>query len=270
MNDSKTRTEHSCGCDLTGMTPPAVHIVDGHDDPRPVTVSEEAIEAAHAALLRATGSRSDKIRAALEAALPRLSTGQDLSEEAIEDAIHNRMSEYMSWRGEELADGGEWIECPVPELIRFIVKDLFAAQGEAEHILAVIETVKRTGGAVEVRGVRIEPCDERGQTDTTRRADLAARDLYDAGTEIEALRDELRKVVQLIPGCMSPEHLHVALEKLVAERDAALAVIERVREALKGPHPYPRDRRSQDHYAALIGRLHEIVRPDTDDERSKS
>lgn len=24
----------TCGCDLTGMYPPAVHIVDGHDDPQ--------------------------------------------------------------------------------------------------------------------------------------------------------------------------------------------------------------------------------------------
>lgn len=26
-----------CGCDLTGMLPPAVHIVDGHPDPQPET-----------------------------------------------------------------------------------------------------------------------------------------------------------------------------------------------------------------------------------------
>jgi hypothetical protein len=47
---------------------------------------------------------------------------------------------------------------------------------KAGGIFATIEALKKTGGAVEVNGVRIEPCDEYGKTDTTRRAEAAEAD----------------------------------------------------------------------------------------------
>lgn len=49
---------------------------------------------------------------------------------------------------------------------------------EARAVYAAAMTVKETGGAVEIAGVRIEPCDTYGQTDTTR---AAARAVPDCG-----------------------------------------------------------------------------------------
>lgn len=43
----------------------------------------------------------------------------------------------------------------------------------ARNMYAAAETVKETGGAVEINGVRMEACDEYGRTDTTRAADEA-------------------------------------------------------------------------------------------------
>lgn len=40
-------------------------------------------------------------------------------------------------------------------------------RGEAEALLSAVDTIKQTGGAVEIAGVRIEPCDTYGQTETT-------------------------------------------------------------------------------------------------------
>ncbi|MFD4992849.1 hypothetical protein ACFWH7_04500 [Cellulosimicrobium cellulans] len=44
----------------------------------------------------------------------------------------------------------------------------------AEAVLSAVEAIKETGGAVEVAGVRIEPCDAYGVTATTRERDELA------------------------------------------------------------------------------------------------
>jgi len=49
------------------------------------------------------------------------------------------------------------------------------------------------------------------------------------------------------------------LGQVIRERDAALSVIERVREALRVPHPMSKDRRSQDHYPKLVGDLLDLL-----------
>lgn len=46
--------------------------------------------------------------------------------------------------------------------------------GRAEAVLSAVEAIKETGGAVEVAGVRIEPCDAFGVTATTRERDELA------------------------------------------------------------------------------------------------
>lgn len=53
----------------------------------------------------------------------------------------------------------------------------------ADAVLRAVETIKKTGGAVEIAGVRIEPCDTYGQTDTTR--------------ELELLRRQVRRMVEV-------------------------------------------------------------------------
>jgi len=59
------------------------------------------------------------------------------------------------------------------------VERLRAPRDSATAIESAATTVKATGGAVEIAGVRIEPCDTYGATDTTRALD-AARSRADA------------------------------------------------------------------------------------------
>lgn len=75
----------------------------------------------------------------------------------------------------------------------------------ARALVSAVETIKATGGTVEIYGVRIEPCDEYGRTETDRRirdaaledgrGDLArhiarakAEALREAAVEVEAER----------------------------------------------------------------------------------
>ena len=50
-------------------------------------------------------------------------------------------------------------------------------ESDAEHLLSVVETIKETGGSVQIRGVLITPCDTYGQPLTSVRpdADVAER-----------------------------------------------------------------------------------------------
>lgn len=77
-----------------------------------------------------------------------------------------------------------------------------------QSLYDAVTTIKETGGAVEIHGVRIEPCDTYGQTETTRALDRAAdraetttvttdeavgellERMSDAVTRLEALRAE--------------------------------------------------------------------------------
>lgn len=56
----------------------------------------------------------------------------------------------------------------------------------ARAMLNAANTIKATGGAVEIGGVRIEPCDEYGSTVTTARAESAE-------AEVGTLRDTLAR-----------------------------------------------------------------------------
>lgn len=52
--------------------------------------------------------------------------------------------------------------------------------GLAAHLLRVVETVKRTGGAVEIHGVKIAPCDEFGTTESEGVLHYAVTELAEA------------------------------------------------------------------------------------------
>lgn len=70
----------------------------------------------------------------LRSALPHLSAGRPIAEEAIEDAISNHLSGHLTWRDGDADGSDHWIECPVPELSRFIVEHLSTGQNEADTI----------------------------------------------------------------------------------------------------------------------------------------
>ncbi len=57
---------------------------------------------------------------------------------------------------------------------------------QALSVQSAVETIKKTGGAVEIAGVRIEPCDDRGQTLTL----AAFEDAADARDRVRELARE--------------------------------------------------------------------------------
>ncbi|MGV9744610.1 hypothetical protein ACWDTG_06810 [Rhodococcus zopfii] len=61
----------------------------------------------------------------------------------------------------------------------------------------IVETLKLTGGAVEIGGVRIELCDEYGATDTTKRAAKAADAIDSIREYAQLLRAMATEVRQL-------------------------------------------------------------------------
>jgi hypothetical protein len=61
------------------------------------------------------------------------------------------------------------------------------AQAVAQAVFNAVKTIKKTGGAVEIHGVRIEPCDEFGATATTRILEAA---VPNARAEVKAAVEE--------------------------------------------------------------------------------
>jgi hypothetical protein len=91
----------------------------------------------------------------------------------------------------------------------------------ATAMLNAANTVKATGGAVEIGGVRIEPCDEFGSTVTTARAESAE-------AEVVTLRAKVAAVEALAGRWKKP--LNGARQRANTGDDfAAIADIERVR-----------------------------------------
>lgn len=56
----------------------------------------------------------------------------------------------------------------------------------AASLLSAVEAIKASGGAVQIAGVRIEPCDTTGATETTRHRDHLAEAFATAGAQLEA------------------------------------------------------------------------------------
>ena len=74
---------------------------------------------------------------------------------------------------------GDDITTPAP-VGAAVALDLDAARA----MLNAANTIKATGGAVEIGGVRIEPCDEYGSTVTTARAESAEAEAIAAGKAV--------------------------------------------------------------------------------------
>lgn len=130
----------------------------------------------------------------------------------------------------------------------------------AAAVLSAVETIKETGGAVEIHGVRIERCDEYGVTETVRTADrLAAR-----VAEVERERDEaLRGLDAYISANAASMDRAKAAESEVAYLRLDRAELADQNEALR-----TRIDRSPDHaaeLAALRERTPEPIRRVLDD-----
>lgn len=110
----------------------------------------------------------------------------------------------------------------------------FKAVGErmekARAIFEAVNTIKETGGAVEIAGVRIEPCDEYGATETTRRADQAGEAIQRVQRLLDS--DNLSKAIDNRWGALegvNPNFDHAS--------EAAYVVTEVVKNAIDGLGP---------------------------------
>ena len=84
---------------------------------------------------------------------------------------------------DEPSERGDFPYCDTPAPVGAAVAPNLDA---ARAMLNAANTIKATGGAVEIGGVRIEPCDEYGSTVTTARAESAE-------AEVGTLRDTLAR-----------------------------------------------------------------------------
>ena len=103
--------------------------------------------------------------------------------------------------------------------IGFLVRAIPAlldAAAERDRLAGLLDEPRRSGCAVEIAGVRIAPCDERGQT-----ADMCA---------LAAAADRLAHMRE------ARDNSRAEVERLTDERDALAAAVERVR-ALPAKHP---------------------------------
>jgi len=91
---------------------------------------------------------------------------------------------------DEPDERGDFPCCTTPAPVGAAVElDLDAARA----MLNAANTIKATGGAVEIGGVRIEPCDEYGSTVTTARAESAEAEVVTLRARlaaVEALADQ--------------------------------------------------------------------------------
>ena len=138
-----------------------------------------------------------------------------ISEARREESIHDKLGDGFSEGSEERAFYYEH-----RDRYKRLADALEVRQPseEGEYILRLIETIKQTGGSVEVSGVKIMPCDEFGRTAavpdaaTERVTENSVRHVKRLTTELqnkrESLNDQRREFRNL-------------LAKARAERDAA-------------------------------------------------
>lgn len=107
---------------------------------------------------------------------------------------------------------------------------------QAAALLQAVETLKATGGAVELNGVRIEPCDERGQTSTTRALEAVAREAREeadyVAEELGKKCDELKERVTELRDSL--EAANEQQQTLREQRDDARALVDQLRDQLDG------------------------------------
>lgn len=134
----------------------------------------------------------------------------------------------------EKAPGGidyaEYAE-PLPplELVKGSVRGPGYLVGEradrAEALLGTVETVKTTGGAVEIAGVRIEPCDEYGRSATTKMLEDMIRQRDFAHRAIEVGQRETSSLLEKLDTARRQrDAARRDVETLIRQRDEARGV----------------------------------------------
>ena len=97
---------------------------------------------------------------------------------------------------DEPSERGDFPYCDTPAPVGAAVElDLDAARA----MLNAANTIKATGGAVEIGGVRIEPCDEYGSTVTTARAEAAEAEVGTLRAKVAAVQALAEKRDVLYP-----------------------------------------------------------------------
>lgn len=130
------------------------------------------------------------------------------TEEAAREQHSDAEDWRPGWRIYQLADVTERLTMAgrTPDKIG----PLHADRADADRALVeAVDNVKRLGGAVEIRGVRIEPCDLQGETATTR--NVAA-----FGEQLGAMESELvraRARIAELEGARAEPHAFVAVKR---------------------------------------------------------
>jgi hypothetical protein len=112
-----------------------------------------------------------------------MTTIKSIAEVSTLEIEHNSLTTHLVVTDAEATGSGVF---DTAELLAALNAEPKGQGFKAGGIFATIEALKKTGGAVEVNGVRIETCDEHGRTETTRRAEAAEAKL--ARVDAEAVR----------------------------------------------------------------------------------
>ena len=96
---------------------------------------------------------------------------------------------------------------------------LLDADAERDRLARLLDEPRRSGCAVEIAGVRIAPCDERGQT-----ADMRERDaLLDRLAHMREARDAARAEVKRLRFCRRARWRWLAQRRILADQRAVMA-----------------------------------------------
>lgn len=109
---------------------------------------------------------------------------------------------------------------------------------DAEHLLSVVETIKETGGSVQIRGVLITPCDTYGQPLTSVRPDADVAEVERIGAILREHQPtsgvQVASGVTCRCGYWTGEERPGVTQQIAASKDeaveAAVGALNRVRE----------------------------------------
>ena len=132
-----------------------------------------------------------------------------MSDDVIERAA--RLLHALQWMGDQEDADAAWDRYPITSATRsdylrtaearaaaglLAPSDTFASTkpSDAEHLLSVVETIKETGGSVQIRGVLITPCDTYGQPLTSVRHDADVAERIAQEIEADLVWDDLGRL----------------------------------------------------------------------------
>lgn len=169
-----------------------------------------------------------KCERATDSAMPLISTALDeghamarLLADALKDAIRTLR---------ELAEkaAGEPIPFDDFDLYAEVVDGALDAAAERDRLARLLDEPRRSGCAVEIAGVRIAPCDERGQT-----ADMRERDtLADRLAHMTEARDNARAEVERLTALVEAVREYAAARQANIDHGPLLSARKAAHDAL--------------------------------------